>query len=98
MVTESRHNAIWVIPDGRRNIINPVEIIGSLTSLWTYRDLVRGRRVLLFQDNSTVFTEAITGYSDSDIVREITGLFHLSSVALNLIYSICFSGFDVICE
>ena len=84
MVTESRHNAIWAIPDGRRNIINPVELIGSLTVPWTYRDLVRGRRVLLFQDNSTAFTSAITGYSDSDIVREIAGLFHLSAAALNL--------------
>jgi hypothetical protein len=70
--------------DGRQNIINPVELIGSLTALWTYRDLVRGRRVLLFQDNSTAFTAAITGYSDSDIVREIAGLFHLSAAALNV--------------
>ncbi len=87
MVTEPRHNAMWAIPestDGRRNIINSVDLIGSLTVPWTYRDLVRGRRVLLFQDNSTAFTVVITGYSDSDIVREITGLFHLSVAALNL--------------
>jgi hypothetical protein len=87
MVTEPRHNAMWVIPestDDRRNIINPVELIGSLVVPWTYRDLVLGHRVLLFQDNSTAFTVAITDYSDSDIVREITGLFHLSSAALNL--------------
>ena len=87
MVTEPRHNAMWAIPesiDGRRNIINPVELIGSLTVPWTYRDLVRGHRVLLFQDNSTAFTVAITGYSDSDVVREIAGLFHLSAAALNL--------------
>jgi hypothetical protein len=70
--------------DGHQNIINPVELIGSLTARWTYRDLVHGRRVLLFQDNSTVFTSAITGYSDSDIVREIAGLFHLSVTALNV--------------
>jgi hypothetical protein len=87
MVTESRHNAIWAIPestDGRRNIINPVELIGSLAALWTYRDLDRGRRVLLFQDNSTAFTLAISGYSESDIVREVAGLFHLSAAARNL--------------
>ena len=87
MVTEPRHNAMWTIPestDDRRNIIHPVELIGSLTVPWTYRDLVRGRRVLFFQDNSTAFTVAITGYSDSDTVREIAGLFHLSVAALNL--------------
>jgi hypothetical protein len=87
MVTEPCHNAIWAIPestDGRRNIINPVELIGSLAVPWTYRDLDRGRRVLLFQDNSTAFTAAITGYSHSDIVREIAGLCHLSVAALNL--------------
>ncbi len=81
MVTGSRHNAIRAI---RQNIINPVDLIGSLTALWTYRDLVRGCRVLLFQDNSTAFTAVITGYSDSDIVREIAGLFHLSTVDLNV--------------
>jgi hypothetical protein len=27
---------------------------------------------------------AITGYSDSDIVREIAGVFHLSAAALNV--------------
>jgi hypothetical protein len=54
--------------DDLQKIINPVELIASLTSLWTYRDLVHGHRVLLFQDNTTVFTEAITDYSDSDIV------------------------------
>jgi hypothetical protein len=87
MVTEPRHNAMWAIPesiDGRRNIINPVELIGSLAVPWTYRDLVHGRRVLLFQDNSTAFTVAITGSSDSDVVREIAGLFHLSAAALNV--------------
>jgi hypothetical protein len=78
---------MWVIPestDDCRNIINPVEVIDSLAVPWTYRDLVRGRRVLLFQDNSTTFTVAMTGYSDSDIVREIAALFHLSATALNL--------------
>jgi hypothetical protein len=62
---------MWAIPestDDRRNIIHPVVLIGSLTVPWTYRDLVRGRRVLFFQDNSTAFTVAITGYSDSDTV------------------------------
>ena len=37
--------------------------------------------VSLFQDNSTAFITAITGYSDVDVVKEIAGLFHLSFFA-----------------
>ena len=37
-----------------------------------------------FKTTQQLFTAAIPGYSDSDIVKEIAGLFHLSAAALNV--------------
>ena len=37
-----------------------------------------------FKTAQQPFTAAITGYSDSDTVKEIAGLFHLSAAAPNI--------------
>jgi hypothetical protein len=64
------------------HIIAPVEMAGSLAALLTFAHLIRGRRVFLFQDNSSAFNAAISGYCDNEAVREISSVYHIAAAAL----------------
>jgi hypothetical protein len=59
-----REHARSLSPDVRNDddgMINVVEMAGALALLTTFPDLLRGRRVFMYQDNSTAFHCAVTG-------------------------------------
>jgi len=67
-----REHARSLSPDVRDDddgMINVVEMVGALALLTTFPDLLRGRRVLMYQDNSTAFHCAISGNCHDAAVR-----------------------------
>jgi hypothetical protein len=68
--------------EGNTFLINPVEMLGSLAALLTFHDLVRGRRVWMFQDNAAAFNCAVSGSGRSPAVLCVGNLFHTAAAAL----------------
>jgi hypothetical protein len=65
-------------------MINVVEMTGALALLTTFPDLLRGRRVFMYQDNSTAFHCAVTGNCHDTAVRDVGARFHLAAAALGV--------------
>ena len=65
--------------DDDDGMINVVEMVGALALFTTFPDLLRGRRILMYQDNSTAFHCAVTGYCHDAAVRDVGARFHLAA-------------------
>ncbi len=82
-----REHARSLSPDVRDDddgMINVVEMVGALALLTTFPDLLRGRRVLMYQDNSTAFHCAVTGNCHDAAVRDVGARFHLAAAGMGL--------------
>ena len=82
-----REHARSLSPDVRDDddgMINVVEMVGALALLTTFPDLLRGRRVLMYQDNSTAFHCAISGNCHDAAVRDVGTRFHLAAAGLGI--------------
>ena len=82
-----REHARSLSPDVRNDddgMINVVEMAGALALLTTFPDLLRGRRVFMYQDNSTAFHCAVTGNCHDAAVRDVGARFHLAAAGLGV--------------
>ena len=82
-----REHARSLSPDVRNDddgMINVVEMAGALALLTTFPDLLRGRRVFMYQDNSTAFHCAVTGNCHDAAVRDVGARFHLAAAGLGI--------------
>ena len=50
--------------DDNEGIINCIELLGAICLLFTYQEEIWGRKISIFQDNSTAFYTMISGASD----------------------------------
>ena len=62
-----------------------VELIAPLLALWTWRDFLKGRSCLVFNDSTVVESVLVRGYSNQATdINEVTGGFWEHSMDLEL--------------
>ena len=69
-------------PQQHSSAICPAELIAGVVALLTFRDECRGRRILLWTDNTAAFSGMVNGFSSSKAMQQASNLFHLTRAAL----------------
>ena len=69
--------------DDDQGLINCVELVGAISLLLTFEDIISDRHALLYQDNSTAFHCMISGSSKSMALAAIANIYHCVVAALN---------------
>jgi hypothetical protein len=69
--------------DDDQGLINGVELIGAISLLLTFADVISDRHALLYQDNSTAFHCMVSGSSKSMALAGIANVYHCVVAALN---------------
>jgi len=68
---------------GIHRIQGHLEMLGALVCVLTFTDLIRGRRVTMYQDNAAAFNAAVSGFSRRSSVLAVVGRFHAAVAALS---------------
>ena len=69
--------------DDDQGLINCVELVGAISLLLTFADIISDRHALLYQDNSTAFHCMVSGSSRSMALAAIANIYHCVVAALN---------------
>lgn len=64
--------------------INQLELVGIILGILTFKELVRGRRLLLFCDNTTALSAAIHGYASKPDLARLSNILHIVMMRLEL--------------
>ena len=70
--------------DDTEGIINCIELLGAICLLLTYQEEIWGRKISIFQDNSTAFYTMISGASGSPALAALANIYHLVAAAINM--------------
>lgn len=70
----------WLLPRGQQ--INHLEALAMVAARFTFPDVLRGRRVLHFVDNTVALSKAVHGYANAPDMAACVNALHLADASL----------------
>ena len=65
-----------------KTYISQAEMVAAVCLFWSRPDLVAGRRIIHFIDNTSALSGLVNGYSSKPDIARLINLFHVATIAL----------------